>query len=246
MRLNKRELIDLIILFFITSIFYYLIIGDNIEIFLNPRMNKYIIFAFIIFVALTINQFFNAFTINTFRAVRRGALVFLVLILAFISLIYRNDLKKELVNEEINKEISYEEDNFNEIYKITERLNSENKEDKNTIVLNSDNYIRIFPNIMENPNEFKSKKIKTEGLVYKSKEINNNEFTIAREVMSCCVADVQIVGLMCEYDNSVDLKENEWVSVEGVIDVKDNKPVINVKEVIKLEKPKNSYIYPIQ
>lgn len=246
MRLNKRELIDLIILFFITSIFYYLIIGDNIEIFLNPRMNKYIIFAFIIFVALTINQFFNAFTINTFRAVRRGALVFLVLILAFISLIYRNDLKKELVNEEINKEISYEEDNFNEIYKITERLNSENKEDKNTIVLNSDNYTRIFPNIMENPNEFKSKKIKTEGLVYKSKEINNNEFTIAREVMSCCVADVQIVWLMCEYDNSVDLKENEWVSVEGVIDVKDNKPVINVKEVIKLEKPKNSYIYPIQ
>ncbi|GAA0858156.1 TIGR03943 family protein [Clostridium nitritogenes] len=246
MRFNKRELIDLIILFFITSIFYYLIIGDNIEIFLNPRMNKYIIFAFIIFVALTINQFFYAFTINTFRAVRRGALVFLVLILAFISLIYRNDLKKELVNEEINKEISYEEDNFNEIYKITERLNSENKEDKNTIVLNSDNYTRIFPNIMENPNEFKSKKIKTEGLVYKSKEINNNEFTIAREVMSCCVADVQIVGLMCEYDNSVDLKENEWVSVEGVIDVKDNKPVINVKEVIKLEKPKNSYIYPIQ
>lgn len=246
MRLNKRELIDLIILFFITSIFYYLIIGDNIEIFLNPRMNKYIIFAFIIFVALTINQFFNAFTINTFRAVRRGALVFLVLILAFISLIYRNDLKKELVNEEINKEISYEEDNFNEIYKITERLNSENKEDKNTIVLNSDNYTRIFPNIMENPNEFKSKKIKTEGLVYKSKEINNNEFTIAREVMFCCVADVQIVGLMCEYDNSVDLKENEWVSVEGVIDVKDNKPVINVKEVIKLEKPKNIYIYPIQ
>lgn len=246
MRLNKRELIDLIILFFITSIFYYLIIGDNIEIFLNPRMNKYIIFAFIIFLALTINQFFNAFTINTFRAVRRGVLVFLVLILAFISLIYRNDLKKELVNEEINKEISYEEDNFNEIYKITERLNSENKEDKNTIVLNSDNYTRIFPNIMENPNEFKSKKIKTEGLVYKSKEINNNEFTIAREVMSCCVADVQIVGLMCEYDNSVDLKENEWVSVEGVMDVKDNKPVINVKEVIKLEKPKNSYIYPIQ
>ncbi|WP_338626524.1 TIGR03943 family protein [Clostridium baratii] len=246
MRLNKRELIDLIILFFITSIFYYLIIGDNIEIFLNPRMNKYIIFAFIIFISLTINQFFNAFTINTFRAVRRGALVFLVLILAFISLIYRNDLKKELVNEEINKEISYEEDNFNEIYKVTERLNSENKEDKNTIVLNSDNYTRIFPNIMENPNEFKSKKIKTEGLVYKSKEINNNEFTIAREVMSCCVADVQIVGLMCEYDNSVDLKENEWVSVEGVIDVKDNKPVINVKEVIKLEKPKNSYIYPIQ
>lgn len=246
MRLNKRELIDLIILFFITSIFYYLIIGDNIEIFLNPRMNKYIIFAFIIFISLTINQFFNAFIINTFRAVRRGALVFLVLILAFISLIYRNDLKKELVNEEINKEISYEEDNFNEIYKVTERLNSENKEDKNTIVLNSDNYTRIFPNIMENPNEFKSKKIKTEGLVYKSKEINNNEFTIAREVMSCCVADVQIVGLMCEYDNSVDLKENEWVSVEGVIDVKDNKPVINVKEVVKLEKPKNSYIYPIQ
>ncbi|WP_338630281.1 TIGR03943 family putative permease subunit [Clostridium baratii] len=245
MRLNKRELIDFIILFFITSIFYYLIIGDNIEIFLNPRMNKYIIFAFIIFVALTINQFFNAFTINTFRAVRRGALVFLLLILAFISLIYRNDLKKELVNEEINKEISYEEDNFNEIYKITERLNSENKEDKNTIVLNGDNYTRIFPNIMENPNEFKGKKIKTEGLVYKSKEINN-EFTIAREVMSCCVADVQIVGLMCEYDNSVDLKENEWVSVEGVMAVKDNKPVINVKEVIKLEKPKNSYIYPIQ
>lgn len=246
MRINKRELIDLIILFFITSIFYYLIIGDNIDIFLNPRMNKYIIFAFIIFVALTINQFFNAFTINTFRAVRRGALVFSVLILAFISLIYRNDLKKELVNEEINKEISYEEDNFNEIYKITERLNSENKEDKNTIVLNSDNYTKIYPNIIENPNEFKGKKIKTEGLIYKPKEINNNEFTIAREVMSCCVADVQIVGLMCQYDNLVDLKENEWVSVEGVMDVKDNKPVINVKEVIKLEKPKNSYIYPSQ
>lgn len=244
MRLNKGEIINLIILLSITSIFYYLIIGDNIGIFLNPRMNKYINFAFIIFVALTVNQFFNVFTINTFRAVRRGILVFLSLIALFIYSIYKNDLKKEFVNKEIKKEIAYEEDNFNEIYKITERLNSDNKEDKNTIVLNTDNYTKVFPNIMENPNEFKGKMIKTEGLIYKLKEINNNEFTIAREVMSCCVADVQIVGVICQYNNEVGLKENEWVSIEGIVDVKENKPIIKVKEVIKVKKPKDSYIYP--
>ena len=97
---------------------------------------------------------------------------------------------------------------------------------------------------MENPNEFKGKMIKTEGLIYKLKEINNNEFTIAREVMSCCVADVQIVGVICQYNNEVGLKENEWVSIEGIVDVKENKPIIKVKEVIKVKKPKDSYIYP--
>lgn len=99
---------------------------------------------------------------------------------------------------------------------------------------------------MESPNDFRGKKIKTEGLVYELKEFNNNEFTIAREVMSCCVADVQIVGLTCQYDKSVDLKENDWISVEGVMDVKDNKFVIKAKEVTKVKKPRGSYIYPVQ
>lgn len=246
MRLNKRELIDFMIMFLITSIFYYLIIADKIDVFLNPRMNKYIIFAFIIFLALTINQFLNAFTINTFRAVRRGNLIFFVLIFIFIYPIYKNNLREKLIDEKVNKELVYEKDNFDKIYKITKnnKYDLNNKHDENKLVLNSDNYSRLFQQLMQNPSSYKGEKIQTEGFIYKQKNFKNNEFVIAREVMTCCVADIQIAGPMCQYDKTVDLKENDWFRIEGTIDIKDNMPIIKVEKLISVTKPKSEYIYP--
>ncbi len=244
MRLNKREIIDFIILFLITSIFYYLLVADKVSMFLNPRMNKYIIFAFIIFIALTINQFFNSFTINTFRAVRRGYVVFFVLLLIFIYPIQMNDVKKREVNEKINKELVYEEKKFEEIYRLTgKKLKSNIDSDENTIILDTDNYTSLFQQIMQNPESYKGEKIKTEGFIYKQKNFASDEFVIAREIMTCCVADLQIVGPMCRYSKAVDLKENEWVSVEGIIDVKENMFIINVEKITRVIKPESKYIY---
>ncbi|MGG7099045.1 TIGR03943 family putative permease subunit [Clostridium sardiniense] len=246
MRLNKRELIDFMIMFLITSIFYYLIIADKIEVFLNPRMNKYIIFAFIIFLALTINQFFNAFTINTFRAVRRGNLIFFVLIFIFIYPIYKSNLREKLIDEKVNKELVYEKDNFDKIYRITKnnKFDLNNKNDENKMVLNSDNYSRLFQQLMQNPSSYKGEKIQTEGFIYKQKNFKNDEFVIAREVMTCCIADIQIAGPMCQYDKTVDLKENDWFRIEGTIDIKDNMPIIKVEKLTSVIKPKSEYIYP--
>lgn len=244
MRLNKREFIDFIILFLITSIFYYLLVTDKISIFLNPRMNKYIIFAFIIFIALTINQFLNSFTINTFRSVRRGYLVFFMLLVAFTYPIQMNYVKEREVNEKINKELVYEEKNFDEIYRLTgENTKSNIDSDENTINLNIDNYTSLFQQIMQNPESYKGERVKTEGFIYRQKNFLNNEFVIAREIMTCCVADLQITGFMCNYDKASNLKENEWFSIEGTIDIKDNMPVLDVKKINKISKPESNYIY---
>ncbi len=44
-----------------------------------------------------------------------------------------------------------------------------------------------------------------------------DEFALARLVMTCCVADLTPVGVICKYDQASELKADSWVSVEGVL-----------------------------
>ena len=44
-----------------------------------------------------------------------------------------------------------------------------------------------------------------------------NEFALARLVMTCCVADLSPVGVNCKYDDAGQLKPDDWYSVEGIL-----------------------------
>lgn len=106
--------------------------------------------------------------------------------------------------------------------------------------------------IYANMEKYKEYEIVMTGFVFRDLEIfEEDEFIVARLMMSCCAADLVPTGLLCEYDKAVELKTDSWITVEGIIDIKEYEydgqkyydPQILVKNVTQADEV-NGYIYP--
>lgn len=104
------------------------------------------------------------------------------------------------------------------------------------------------PEIYGNMEKYEGKKILIKGFVLKGKDFTANEFVIARFMMACCTADLQPVGLMCDYAKAPELKHDTWIKVTGKIKKIQYKgqpnPAIVVEKVEPAQKPKDEYVYP--
>ncbi len=158
-----------------------------------------------------------------------------------------NNTSQEAFNPDSGQEDLYEpslnserEENKTEDYRLLEKIE-----------LNSDNYTKIISDIEQNPEKYIGKKIKLEGFVYRDPQFDEDEFVIARMYMLCCAADAQVTGLMCRWDKSTIVRDEQWIVAEGVLMCEDYEidggtsriPVIQLSKVTKLKTPENQYIY---
>jgi putative membrane protein len=91
------------------------------------------------------------------------------------------------------------------------------------------------------------------GFIYKQNGLNKDEFILSRILVSCCAADAQIVGVLCDYSKGDELTEGTWVNIVGTLrerEYKDDKsgevsiiPKIKVDKLEKIDKGSNEYIY---
>ena len=118
----------------------------------------------------------------------------------------------------------------------------------NTVVVNDEDFVGWLGEIYENMSLYKGKRIQIKGFVFKSKQLEQNEFVPARLMMTCCVADLQPVGFLCRYNGAAELKQDAWVNVTGVIKIVDYEgqktPVIYADSITNADKPKDEYVYP--
>lgn len=78
-----------------------------------------------------------------------------------------------------------------------------------------------------------------------------NEFTVSRLAMTCCIADVSPTGLRCIYDKASELDSESWVTVEGTLsigeyqynDITLKEPQIHVTKITPTD-PVEGYVYP--
>ena len=59
----------------------------------------------------------------------------------------------------------------------------------------------------------------------------------------------RVVGFLCEYDQTYELLENEWVEITGTIIhgyYMTDMPVIKVEKIQKITAPANTYVNPPQ
>ncbi|MFT4146258.1 MAG: TIGR03943 family protein [Mobilitalea sp.] len=103
--------------------------------------------------------------------------------------------------------------------------------------------------IFTNMDKFDGYKIIVKAFVFKGdEELKENEFIAARLLMSCCSADLVPCGIICQYNESAKLKENTWITVEGVLHIGqyqgNNDPQIIVSKISAADKPEDEYIYP--
>ncbi|HWQ77618.1 MAG TPA: TIGR03943 family protein [Anaerovoracaceae bacterium] len=86
------------------------------------------------------------------------------------------------------------------------------------ITVKDDYFYPWIAEIYTNLDKYEGYQISITGFVFKDPEtMQSDEFTPARLMMSCCVADLTPVGLICNYANASGLEDESWVTVEGTI-----------------------------
>lgn len=122
-----------------------------------------------------------------------------------------------------------------------------------TINMTNDIFINTYEDIYGNPHNYVGKTINMKGFIYNQKGLNKAEFILSRIVVSCCAADAQLVGILCDNSEEKMLTEGTWVNIEGILserEYKDDKsgeisviPIIKINKTEKIEKQENEYIY---
>lgn len=117
------------------------------------------------------------------------------------------------------------------------------------IRMNSDNYYNCLCELNDNLDQYIGLPIEVEGFVFKDNDdFTDNEFVPARLMMVCCAADMQLVGLLCQYDQTSRLEADSWVKVSGTIQKAkidgQTVPGIIAQNVVSAKEPDETYVYP--
>lgn len=277
-KLNLNELLWFIILISFTCYFYMIISTNKITLFVHPKMVKYVRFALYFFIVLVIFQGKNIFSNRKSKPLKIGYIMFLIpLILGIFfksegvsvenvinkgfsltSQLKINNLKHKHTTLADGTEIcEYDEkhnsstENVNGTLKNT--LESTSLVNGGSINMTNENFINTYEDIYGNPYNYVGRVINMKGSIYKQKGLNKDEFILSRILVSCCAADAQLVGLLCEYSEGKALPEGTWVNIEGTLaeeEFKDAKsgeisviPIIKVTKIEKVDKHNNEYIY---
>ena len=119
----------------------------------------------------------------------------------------------------------------------------------NNIIVDDSNFAPWIMELYYDVEKYEGKNIEMVGFVYKDDEsLKENEFVVARLMMVCCAADMQPVGIVCQYDKTSELKSEEWVKVKGILETYDfageKNPIIKVESIEPTDKPKEEIVYP--
>lgn len=94
------------------------------------------------------------------------------------------------------------------------------------------------------------KQIEISGFVYREEGMNENQFIVARLIMSCCSADSLPYGVIVHSERAKDFQNNDWIKLVGRIDRTNYNDVevlaINPTFIKRISQPQNSYIEAFQ
>jgi putative membrane protein len=97
-------------------------------------------------------------------------------------------------------------------------------------------------------NSFTNQEAKFIGFVYKDERYGEGHFLATRFIVSCCVADAAVVGLVVRWPDTLALEDDQWVEVSGKFapsSLENWKPPILVAESVSLvDAPAQPYLYP--
>lgn len=132
---------------------------------------------------------------------------------------------------------------YNNSFKIKDKL-----EKPDVIYLTTENYTNVLKTVHEDIDSYIGKKICFSGYVYRCIDFKETEFVLARDMIISSDKQTLIVGFLCDSKKTSKFKNDSWVELTGEIskgNYHGDMPIINVKEIKQIEKPKEDiYVYP--
>ncbi|WP_051318293.1 TIGR03943 family putative permease subunit [Cohnella thermotolerans] len=117
------------------------------------------------------------------------------------------------------------------------------------VTLNDDNYLKAMEAIYNYPSAFMGKTIDFNGFAYKGKQVDGNHYFVFRFGFIHCVADSGVFGMLVKFPDNADLKDDDWVRVQGKLTwefyqpLKATIPVVKAASWSRIDEPKNPYVY---
>ncbi len=122
--------------------------------------------------------------------------------------------------------------------------------DQDVIEITDEDFGIFYLDVQENPKNYEGKTIRFLALVYRPEKLENKPFFIGgRFAMTCCVEDIQFIGLKCKYEEAETIPHKSWVNLTAEIhqefarEYRSRGPVLYAKEVERTEAPEEELVY---
>ena len=236
------------------GIIIYVKLSNNLNNYLAPNMQMYILLSIIPLIIMGLVMILNNKINYKFR------LSDLILLLPIIMLILSKDgkLTMTLANNRSNFKSPNKvvESQKQEEKIVEEDIKEESKEEYDFTNVDFDvkdeSYTMLVDYLTYGSNNYKfiNKTVRIKGFtVMKNNFIPDGYFALGKYAISCCAADASFIGLISKYDTSK-IKDNTWYEMEGVLKKGKDKEgidilyvkVINIKEIDS--KNEDEYVYP--
>lgn len=115
------------------------------------------------------------------------------------------------------------------------------------LIVTDDNYLEVMELIYNYPSEFINRPIHYEGFLFKAPK-NQGDFLFRFGIIHC-VADSGVFGLRIVLPDGATVANNDWFSIDGVIEsdyyepFQRDLPTVKVEKIKKIDAPKNEYVY---
>lgn len=124
---------------------------------------------------------------------------------------------------------------------------------KDEIEITDADYALWFMDCMDNPEKYDNKTVSFLGLVYNPTEgkgkLKPGVFVPGRFAMTCCVEDIQFLGMKCKAKDFPRMEHKSWINIkakvknEFAIEYKGKGPVLYPIEITPAEKPADELVY---
>lgn len=80
-----------------------------------------------------------------------------------------------------------------------------------------DDFALFYRDISEDPKKYNGKTVRFKAQVARLKKERDGYFAPGRFVMTCCVEDIQFMGMPCKYEQAEQLRARDWVMVTATV-----------------------------
>lgn len=110
-------------------------------------------------------------------------------------------------------------------------------------------YAAFYMDVMDHPKDYNGKTVKFRALVYKPDNYKRPGFVPGRFAMTCCVEDIQFLGLPCRSKRADRVGHKSWIDVTAKIkyefarDYNGRGPILYETSITPAEQPEDPLVY---
>lgn len=120
--------------------------------------------------------------------------------------------------------------------------------EKNASERNILDWLHTFSGAADPAAQFAGQPVGVSGFVFRDERFADDQFMVTRFVVSCCVADANVAGMVVRWPDAAALPADQWVQVEGLLAAGelagDALPVVAAQQVTPIDVPQQPYLYP--